>query len=147
MKFKRLFNSAVILFLSLCTLPIVAQNNPDREEWLSLFNGKDLNVWIVKIRRHAVDDNFAETFRVSNGMIQVRYDKYTTFDEQFGHLFYKQPFSHYRLRVEYRFVGEQVPGGPEWAVRNSGAMLHSQDPRTMPIGQDFPISIEFQLLG
>jgi hypothetical protein len=124
-----------------------AQNNADREEWISLFNGKDLNDWVIKIRRHEVGQNFGDMFRVNEGMIQVRYDKYTAFEEQFGHLFYKQPFSHYRLRVEYRFVGEQAPGAPTWAIRNSGAMLHSQDPKTMPAGQDFPISIEFQFLG
>jgi len=136
-----------VVFLCLWSSPTVAQSNADREEWISLFNGKDLNDWIIKIRGHEVGENFVNTFRVNNGMIEVRYDKYTTFDNQFGHLFYKQPFSNYRLRVEYRFVGEQVPGAPDWAIRNSGAMLHSQDPRTMPAEQDFPISIEFQFLG
>ena len=136
-----------VVFLCLWSSPTVAQSNADREEWISLFNGKDLNDWIIKIRGHEVGENFGNTFRVNNGMIEVRYDKYTTFDNQFGHLFYKQPFSNYRLRVEYRFVGEQVPGAPDWAIRNSGAMLHSQDPRTMPAEQDFPISIEFQFLG
>ena len=51
------------------------------------------------------------------------------------------------LRVEYRFVGGQVPGGPSWAVRNSGAMLHGQTPESMEKDQDFPVSIEVQLLG
>jgi hypothetical protein len=124
-----------------------AQNNPDREEWISLFNGRNLENWIVKIRHHEVGVNFGETFKVEDGVIKVRYDQYKTFDQQFGHLFHKQPFSHYRLRVEYRFVGEQVPGAPDWAIRNSGVMMHSQDPTTMPAEQDFPISIEFQFLG
>jgi enterochelin esterase family protein len=86
---------------------------------------------------------------VENGLLEVRYDKkaWKTFDGRFGHLFYKDPFSYYRLAVEYRFVGEQVPGAPDWALRNSGAMLHSPDPRTMPRDQNFPISIEGQLLG
>jgi hypothetical protein len=124
-----------------------AQNDPDREEWISLFNGRNLDNWIVKIRRHEAGVNFGETFRVEDGVIKVRYDRYEAFNEQFGHMFYTEPFSYYRLRVEYRFVGNQAPGAPEWAVRNSGVMLHSQDPSTMPAGQDFPISIEFQFLG
>ena len=124
-----------------------AQNDPNREEWISLFNGRDLKDWIVKIRRHETGVNFGDTFRVEDGVIKVRYDRYGAFDEQFGHLFYKEPFSYYRLRVEYRFVGEQAPGAPDWANRNSGVMLHSQNPATMPAGQDFPISIEFQFLG
>jgi hypothetical protein len=125
--------------------------NPDadKEDWLVLFNGKDLKDWTPKITKHEVGDNFGNTFRVEGGLLQVRYDsdKYKTFDGQFGHLFYKEPFSYYKLVVEYRFVGQQVPGGPSWALRNSGAMLHSPDPRTMPRDQDFPISIEAQLLG
>lgn len=121
--------------------------NADVEEWISLFNGRDLQGWTPKIAAHEVGVNFGETFRVADGMLSVRYDAYDQFDEQFGHLFYDQPFSHYRLIVEYRFVGDQQPGAPSWALRNSGAMLHSQDPNTMPRDQDFPISVEMQFLG
>jgi len=123
------------------------QSSPDQEEWLALFNGRDLDDWTVKIRRHPAGENYANTFRVEDGLMTVAYDEYTSFDEQFGHIFYKDPFSHYRLRVEYRFVGEQAPEAPDWAIRNSGAMLHSPSPQTMPPDQDFPISIEVQFLG
>lgn len=116
-------------------------------QWQELFNGKDLKDWTVKIRTHEVGENFANTFLVENGMMQVRYDGYDQFDQQYGHIFYNKPFSYYLLQVEYRFVGEQCPGGEGWALRNSGAMLHSQDPKTMLKDQDFPISIEGQLLG
>ena len=34
-----------------------------------------------------------------------------------------------------------------WAIRNNGLMLHCQDPKTIFKDQDFPISIEVQLLG
>ncbi len=120
----------------------------DREDWLVLFNGKDLTGWVPKIAKHDLGDNFGNTFRVENGLLAVRYDQYQSFDAQFGHLFYQQPYSYYRLVVEYRFVGEQAPGNPgAWAFRNSGAMLHAPDPRTMPREQTFPISIEGQLLG
>jgi hypothetical protein len=77
----------------------------------------------------------------------VSYDAYTDFDSHFGHLFYERPFSYYKLRVEYRFIGEQAPNGPEWAYRNSGIMIHGQPPESMAKDQDFPISIEVQLLG
>ena len=139
--------TVTVVLILLSSIAWSAQNNPDREDWISLFNGRDLENWIVKIRGHEVGVNFGNTFRVEDGVLKVRYDKYGPFNEQFGHLFYKEPFSHYRLRVEYRFVGEQAAGAPEWAIRNSGVMLHSQDPATMPAGQNFPISIEFQFLG
>ncbi|MFO0905016.1 MAG: DUF1080 domain-containing protein [Pirellulales bacterium] len=120
-----------------------------KEEWIQLFNGKNLDGWTPKIRYYDAGDNYGETFRVENGVLKVVYDKekYPKFDERFGHLFYKDSFSHYRLRVEYRFVGEQVAGGPGWAVRNSGVMVHGESPTTMTKDQDFPASIEVQLLG
>src|SRR5262249_40364545 len=87
-------------------------------------------------------------FRVEDGLIKVRYDKYEgPFKGRFGHLFYKEPLTSYELRVEYRFVGEQVKGGPEWALRNSGIMIFGQTPESMRKDQDFPVSIEVQLLG
>lgn len=122
-------------------------NDPDQEEWIQLFNGKDMNDWIVKIRGHEVGDNYGNTFRIRDSLLTVNYDQYTTFNEQFGHIFYKDPFSYYRLRAKYRFVGEQAPEGPGWAFRNSGLMIHGQAPETMQTDQDFPISIEVQLLG
>lgn len=117
-------------------------------DWMPLFNGKDLSGWTPKISGYGTGDNYANTFRVENGVLKVAYDKYEgPFNNRFGHLFYKDKFSHYILRLEYRFTGEQASGGPGWALRNSGIMLHCQDPKTMTKDQDFPISIEVQLLG
>ena len=124
-----------------------ASPTADRKDWIQLFNGKDLDGWVPKIRGYNLGENYGDTFRVENGNLKAAYDKYTTFDERFGHLFYRTKFSHYIIAAEYRFVGEQVAGGPEWAIRNNGLMLHSQGPETMGKDQDFPISIEAQLLG
>ncbi len=115
--------------------------------WISLFNGKDLEGWSPKIRGYAFGENYADTFRVEDGVIKVGYAGYDQFMGKYGHLFYKSPFSKYRFRVEYRFTGDQAPGGEGWATRNSGVMVHCQDPATMRKDQDFPVSIEVQLLG
>ena len=77
------------------------------QEWKPLFNGKNLDGWTPKIRGYDLGDNFGETFRVEDGLLKVRYDAYDEFNERFGHLFYEGEFSHYRLRVTYRFVDEQ----------------------------------------
>lgn len=122
-------------------------NDPDKKEWIQLFNGKDLKDWMPKITGYDLNDNFGDTFRVENGMIKVSYDKYDKFDNKFGHIFYREKFSYYVIAVEYRFTGDQCPGGPNWATRNSGIMLHCQSPQSMGKNQDFPISIEVQLLG
>ncbi len=126
--------------------PQDTSKKPDTE-WVPLFNGKNLDGWTPKIKGYELGDNYADTFRVEDGVIKVSYDKYSEFDKKYGHLFYKDKFSHYRLKVEYRFVGDQCKGGEGWATRNSGAMLHCQDPKTMRKDQDFPVSIEGQFLG
>jgi hypothetical protein len=123
------------------------QNKPAESRWISLFNGKNLDGWKVKITGHELNDNYGKTFRVEDGVLKVCYDQYDTFGGKFGHIFYKEKFSRYRLRLEYRFVGEQVPGGPGWALRNNGIMLHCQSPESMTKDQNFPVSIEVQLLG
>ena len=124
-----------------------SKNDPNRKDWIQLFNGKDLKDWSIKFTKHDLGDNFNDTFRVEEGFLKVRYDKWTEFNGEFGHIFYKDPYSYYLLAAEYRFVGEQVKGGPTWAIRNNGLMLHSPNPKTMLKDQDFPISIEVQLLG
>jgi hypothetical protein len=135
------------LFL-LIAISSEAQKRIKHEKWVKLFNGKNLKGWTVKIKDHPVNDNFGNTFRAENGVIKVSYDQYDgKFKEQFGHLFYKKEFSAYLLVVEYRFTGEQIKDGPGWAIRNSGMMLHGQSPETMALDQDFPISMEAQLLG
>src|SRR5262245_33008673 len=119
---------------------------PTPADWIQLFNGRDLTGWTPKFAKHDLGENFNNTFRVEDGLLKVRYDKWTMFNGEFGHMFYKDKFSYYRIAAEYRFVENQVPGGPAWAMRNNGLMLHSPDPKTMLKDQDFPISMEVQLL-
>ena len=129
----------------LLATPVARAEQP----WRQLFNGKDLEGWTPKIRGEKVGENYGDTFRVEDGVLKVAYDpaKYPTFGEKFGHLYFNEPFSRYRLRIEYRFTGDQCPGGPGWAVRNSGVMIHGEDPAGMGLDQDFPASIEVQFLG
>lgn len=133
--------------LTACQLSQSETKHDTPPEWVELFNGKDLKDWTIKISKHEIGDNYANTFRVKDNLLQVRYDGYDQFDQQYGHIFYNKPYAYYLLRVEYRFVGEQATGGEGWAWRNSGIMLHGQDPNTMLKDQDFPISLEDQLLG
>jgi hypothetical protein len=160
---RALLLARLVASLMLCGLAIVvvtaaqgrgagsgARNNPDEKEWIQLFNGKDLKDWSPKFAHHDLGENFNDTFRVEDGLLEVRYDKWQKFTDEFGHLFYKDPFSYYILAAEYRFVGQQVSTDRKdlgWAIRNNGLMIHSPAPQTMLKDQDFPISIEVQLLG
>ena len=140
---KYLWSLSILLMLGCSHSRNIATTN----KWIKLFNGKDINNWVVKIYHHDAGVNFGNTFRVENGMVEVRYDQYGDFNDQFGHLFYKIPFSHFHLKFDYRFVGEWRTDAPSYTNMNSGMMFHSQDPYSIRKEQNWPISIEMQLLG
>ena len=117
-----------------------------KEDWESLFNGKDLTGWDIKIKDHPLNENFKNTFRIEDSMIRVVYNDYEKFDNQFGHLYSHKPYSYYKLKLQYRFVGDHLADAPDWADRNSGVMIHSQSAQSMNLHQDFPVSLEFQFL-
>ena len=132
-----------VLVFAIASLAAAAQ-----EDWVNLFNGRNLDGWVIKIAGHELGDNYGDTFRVApGGVIQVSYDKYDKFNARFSHLFYKQKLSHYRLALEYRFTGEQMKDGPNYARLNSAVMVHSQAPETILKDQDWPISVEAQFLA
>lgn len=145
---KRWLSVSLALCIGLASMLCAeAKDNKGKKGWISLFNGKDLEGWKVKIAGHELNDNYGNTFRVEKGILKVSYDQYDQFNGKFGHLFYKDKFSRYILRVEYRFVGDQTPGAPGWAFRNSGIMMHCQSPESMTKDQSFPVCVEVQLLG
>jgi hypothetical protein len=135
------------IFLLFISVTGDSQNDKKPLRWKQLFNGKNLQGWKPKITGYPLNENYGNTFLAENGVIKVNYNSYTSFDGKFGHLFYKKKYSYYLLGVEYRFTGEQCINGPGWAFRNSGVMLHCQPSESMMQEQDFPISIEVQLLG
>jgi hypothetical protein len=145
-----LAGASIALLTAACAASPPRSTEAQVRDWIPLFNGRDLTGWTPKFKGHDLGVNFRNTFRVADGLLQVRYDQWPTFAGEFGHLFHRTPYSHYIVAVEYRFVGDQAPGaGRElsWAIRNNGIMVHSQSPESMGRDQDFPISLEVQLLG
>lgn len=139
---------ALVAWLTLSGCHPAPRSAAPEGNWVSLFNGRDLSNWTPKFAGRPLGENLLDTFQVRDGVLVVSYDNYENFDGRFGHLFHKiGPMSHYWIRAEYRFVGEQVPGAPEWGWRNNGLMLHSQPPETMEFHQEQPVSIEVRLLG
>ena len=141
---KRICRIGIVLFLAACGTP---KKSESKNDWIQLFNGHDINDWIVKVHHHDPGVNFGNTFRVEEGIINVRYDQYGDYNDQFAHLYYKTPFSHFHLKLEYRFSGELQKGAPDYTLLNSGVMFHSQDPREMLKEQNWPISVEMQFLA
>ena len=145
---RRLAVVALAAVLALAVAPAMTVGEQPEGKWSPLFNGKDLAGWTPKVKGCDLGENYKNTFRVVDGLLTVSYEAYEKFDNRFGHLFYAKPLqAPYRLRAEYRFVGEQVPGGPGWAWRNNGIMIHGQTAESMGKDQSFPNSIEVQLLG
>lgn len=141
-------NWGMLFFLLLSLTSNLSSQSSATEEWHSMFNDKDLSGWTVKIHHYEVGDNHGDTFRVKDSIIQVRYDNYEgDFNERYGHLYYDRPYSYFKLKLEYRFVGELHPGAPIFTLKNSGIMFHSQDPRSILKEQDWPISVEMQFLA
>ncbi len=149
---NRLVKNAVTVLIVLLGPILQSCQTSERQDfdkdWMTLFNGKDLKDWKIKITGHSLGDNFGDTFRVEDSLLKVSYDQYDdSLKGRWGHIFYKDKFSAYLLVAEYRFYGDQVADGQEWAFMNNGLMLHSQSPESMAIDQDYPISLECQLLG
>jgi len=152
-KLNLIIIAAVLVIFSCKTKSEEDKSAPPLEEkvtenWVSLFNGKDLEGWTPKIRGYDYGDNIHNTFRVEDGVIKVSYDGYEDeFKDRFGHLYYKTPYSNYKLKIQYRFTGDQLKDGPGWATRNSGVMIHCEDPKKIGKDQKFPLCIEVQMLG
>lgn len=137
----------ITLLISILLVLLLSCKKTNNDDWQILFNGKDIDGWTVKIHHHDLGDNYANTFRVEDGKIQVNYDDYDGFDERYGHLFYNKPFSSYHLKFEYKFTDQWLDDAPGYTYRNSGIMFHSQDPKTILKDQDWPISVEYQMLA
>jgi hypothetical protein len=144
---KHLLLLVVSLSLILPFAPAQEKKAATHGKWISLFNGRNLDGWTPKFAGHDLGENYKNTFRVEDGILKVSYDQYERFNGEFGHLFYKDKFSHYKIRVEYRFGSKQAAGGAAWALYNNGVMLHCQSPQSMSKEQNFPVSIEAQILG
>lgn len=139
--------SIFFILLSLSLIGCKNMNKSDKNEWINLFNGQDLEGWVVKLNHHEAGDNYKKTFRVVDGEIQVNYDGYTEFGDRYGHLFYHKPFSAYHLKFEYRFTKQWMDEASAHAYRNSGIMFHSQGPKEILKDQKWPIAVEFQFLA
>lgn len=140
----------LVLVVALVVLSFSCKEEPastTEEDWISLFDGTNYSDWTPKFAGSELGVNYKERFVFKDSLLSVRYAQTDTFNGNFGHLYYKDKFSYYKLRAQYRFVGEQMTNGPAWAIRNNGLMLHCQDPKTIGLDQDFPISLELQLLG
>lgn len=136
-----------IISFSDCNFKKTPEAPGNAPQWVSLFNGANLDGWTMKISGYELGENFGNTFRVEDGILSIRYDAYDSFRNRFGALHYDKIFTAFRLRVEYRFVGKTAVSAPSWGFRDSGIQYHGQDPRSMGKDQSFPVCLEYNLHG
>jgi hypothetical protein len=153
-QFGRVISSAascgvILALLFAAGTPGQAAEGKPAGKWRTLFDGKTLTGWTPKIVGYPAGEDPLQTFRVRDGAIAVSYDKYGgKLANRFGHLFYKEPFEAYRLSLDYRFTGEQVPNDPPTTKPvNSGVMYGAEAPQLMALDQYFPVTVEAQILG
>lgn len=142
-KTKILFSTVIVVLI---LLTYSCKQKIDRE-WIPIFNGKDLNGWTPKFTGQEYGKNYLNTFQVKDGKLIVCYDAYDIFENNFGHIFYQEKLSRYKLRLEYRFLGESVPGSPSWAFKNSGIKFHTPHPSELPLDQILLVAVEAQIIG
>ena len=144
---RRILSLSTPLLIWACSANPTLTTSSDAPDWAPIFDGETLNGWTPKIAGQPLGSDAEGLFRVENGAIVVAYDSDADFAGAFGHLYFDADLTDYRLRLEYRFFGEQALGGPGWAFMNSGVMVHAQAPETMRQDQAFPVSVEAQFLG
>lgn len=140
----RFINTVIV---GVCLLLVTNSFAQTASDWQQIFNGQNLDGWDLKTTGEELNIDYRNTIRVEDEMIRVVYEDYDNFNDKYGHLYYKKPYSHFRLKYEYRFTGNQTKGGASWNVRNSGVMFHSQSAESVELAQTFPVSLEMQLLG
>ena len=116
MKIKTIHLAAflVIIFLSIPVVLMAGDKKKDKnkkeDQTIMLFNGKDLNNWVFKLKDPSVDPS--TVFTVHNGVIQIG-------GNPFGYMRTKNTYSDYKLHVEWRWPSEPT---------NSGVFVHAQPP-------------------
>jgi hypothetical protein len=113
----RLTALVIIILMSVSSISTAQPETNNRkksdkasDEIIQLFNGKDLNNWVFKLKDPSVDP--ATVFTVANGVIHIT-------GNPFGYMRTRESYSDYKLHVEWRWPSEAT---------NSGVFIHAQPP-------------------
>lgn len=138
--------ATLCFFLSALTVLSAAavQAEPAKEssEWTPLFNGKNLEGLDVFLGRYGPDrlnDDPQNIVSVHDGMIHIYKDAEHGSQAPFGYIVTQQEYSHYHLRLEYRW-GEKKFAPRTNVVRDSGIIFHMVGPHKV-----WPRGVECQI--
>jgi hypothetical protein len=143
MKYTSLYLAIVTLTLSL--LSACEPSQKTSAQWTPILN--DPSDWTIKMGGQDLHEDADKTFQLHDGILKV-YGEKRDQSVKVGHMFYnKKPSPNFRLRFEYRFTGKQFQSDENWPEQYGGVVFHAQSPTSMGLKQDYPICLEFQLLG
>lgn len=117
MKSIRLLALVIIILNTVSNIAMAQTRETDKKisgnkvsETILLFNGKDLNNWVFKLKDPSIDP--ATVFTIRNGLIHIS-------GNPFGYMRTKDIYSDYKLHAEWRWPTEAT---------NSGVFVHAQQP-------------------
>ena len=65
-------NLIIVLAIPIALMAFDSEKqDQNKREWISLFNGKNLEGWKIKVTGHELNDNYSNTFSVENGILKV----------------------------------------------------------------------------
>ena len=135
----------MLCLLALLTLSAVAEKKENKEKWISLFNGENLEGWEVYIRNHEDNADPKKYFTVHNGNLHVHKDNPKDEKVEFGVIVTKKSYKNYKLRFEYKW-GPKRFAPRKYTKRDSGVLIHCyQMNRSLWRFKAWPRSIECQI--
>ena len=127
------------LLLMLCS-PLTRAQSPDRDGWVTLFNGKNLDGWYSFVLTAGKNSDSKGVFKVENGMVHILgTNEPLQRRETLGYLATNDEYSDVRIHVEYKWGTRRFPPGTD-GKRNSGLIYLFHAPDNV-----FPQSLECQI--
>lgn len=130
---------SLIVAALLCGSTVNAGAAEKARESEVLFNGENLEGWTVFIENQPAGSDLNQIFQVIDGVIHVYRSAPAGSEQPFGYIATKRVYSHYRLKLEYRWAEKKFqPRATE--VRDSGLLYHVAQKEGV-----WPRSIELQI--
>ena len=122
------------------TLAAKTATKPTGSDWVSLFNGRNLDGWYTYLPSKGRNNDPQGVFKVENGMLHILDIPDRGQRQEFGYLATTRSYGDYHLRFEYRWGRKKFAPRAD-AKRDSGVVYHVQ-------GRDrvWPKSVEYQIL-
>lgn len=129
----------VALVVFVLNFPEVGNSAENGSNWITLFNGKNLDGWSIQLRDQDKNEDPNHLVQVDHGVLHFYKDAQAGSEQPFGYLATAKEYSSYRLRLEYKW-GEKKFAPRTGSVRDSGLLYH-----VTATDKVWPDSVEYQI--